>query len=109
MNIHHLNEKIPYIAISFQKQSNDYIADLTHTFHIVSRMVELGQNVIRQLAPDLSSPRLGVHWPPFTSIQHLHLHVMAPQESIGFLGNLIFRPDSYWFVSVRNDYCSQPF
>lgn len=45
--------------------------------------------------------RLGLHWPPI--IQHLHVHVMSPPESMSwFSKRIIFRPNSYWFVSVSS-------
>jgi len=42
---------------------------------------------------------LGFHWPPFHSIAHLHLHVIAPSDSMGFISRTIFRPNSWWFVT----------
>jgi diadenosine tetraphosphate (Ap4A) HIT family hydrolase len=42
---------------------------------------------------------MGFHWPPFHTVSHLHLHVIAPSDTIGFVGRLMFRPNSYWFVS----------
>jgi len=42
---------------------------------------------------------MGFHWPPFHTVNHLHLHVIAPSDSIGFIARQIFRPNSYWFIS----------
>jgi len=42
---------------------------------------------------------MGFHWPPFHTVNHLHLHVIAPSDSIGFIGRQIFRPNSYWFIT----------
>jgi hypothetical protein len=44
--------------------------------------------------------RLGFHYPPFNSVQHLHLHAISPASSMSFVSRLIFRPGSWWFVSV---------
>lgn len=49
---------------------------------------------------DLKSVRTGFHWPPFNSINHLHLHVISPIESMSFVKRMMFKPDSMWFVSV---------
>jgi len=46
----------------------------------------------------LSKTLMGFHWPPFHTISHLHLHVISPSDQIGFIGRIIFRPNSYWFV-----------
>lgn len=47
----------------------------------------------------LDDARLGYHWPPFRSVKHLHLHAIAPASEMGFISRLIFKKDSYWFVS----------
>lgn len=44
--------------------------------------------------------RFGFHYPPFNSIQHLHLHAISPASSMSFVSRIIFRPDSLWFVTV---------
>lgn len=43
--------------------------------------------------------RFGFHY-PFVMISHLHLHVISPVSEMGFFGRLLFRPNSYWFVTV---------
>ncbi|XP_012270336.2 histidine triad nucleotide-binding protein 3-like isoform X2 [Orussus abietinus] len=49
---------------------------------------------------DLSSVRTGFHWPPFNTINHLHLHVIAPLENMDFLRRIMFKPNSWWFVGT---------
>lgn len=49
---------------------------------------------------DINEIRLGFHVPPFHSVKHLHLHGIAPSSSMGLIGRLIFRSDSYWFKTV---------
>lgn len=45
---------------------------------------------------------LGFHWPPFHMVSHLHLHVIAPADQMGFIARNMFRPNSMWFVSVSD-------
>lgn len=49
---------------------------------------------------DTKDALFGFHWPPFTSIKHLHMHAIAPASEMGFLSRLIFRPSSFWFRTV---------
>lgn len=68
----------------------------------VERMVSIGKEVLAQQGGLSDSARLGFHWPPFHTISHLHLHVISPEEEMGFIARGIFKKDSFWFVSVRN-------
>ena len=77
-----------------------------HSEHIpvIQKLEEIGKTVLQERVPgcDANEARLGFHWPPFSSIPHLHMHVLAPVSSMGFIKrNLIFRKDSMAFVSVE--------
>ncbi len=52
----------------------------------------------------MSPCRYGVHWPPLVLISHLHLHIIAPEGAISFMGRLFFRPNSYWFSTVSSSF-----
>lgn len=47
-----------------------------------------------------ASTRTGFHWPPFNTVDHLHLHVISPIENMNFMRKMMFHPNSYYFVSV---------
>ncbi|GAB6029935.1 hypothetical protein CHUAL_005630 [Chamberlinius hualienensis] len=68
---------------------------------LVEDLVQIGTKVLQEQGGDLDDVSLGFHRPPFTSISHLHLHVMSPTSSMGFISRLIFKPDSYWFTTVK--------
>jgi hypothetical protein len=75
---------------------------------LADRLVEVGQKVLKEkITADEGKevyleeiPKvLGYHWPPFHTIAHLHLHVIAPANEMGFISRTIFRPNSWWFVT----------
>ncbi|XP_063836403.1 adenosine 5'-monophosphoramidase HINT3-like [Ostrinia nubilalis] len=66
---------------------------------LVQHMLTVAQDILQKNNLSLQDARLGYHWPPFRSVKHLHLHTIAPESDMGFIGRLIFRKDSYWFVS----------
>ncbi|KAL4657509.1 histidine triad nucleotide-binding protein 3 [Arapaima gigas] len=68
---------------------------------LVEKMVELGKTMLQNNnVTDLEDIRFGFHWPPFCSVTHLHLHVLAPASQMGFMSRLVYRPNSYWFITA---------
>ena len=67
---------------------------------LVKKMVAAGKDYLLRVNGNLEDARLGFHWPPFTSISHLHLHVISPVQTMGWIASFIFRENSFWFVTA---------
>lgn len=63
-------------------------------------MLSTVDTIVDKLGLDKSSTRTGFHWPPFTTVNHLHLHLISPVQNMSFVKRMMFKPDSIWFVSV---------
>lgn len=66
---------------------------------LVQKMVDTGKKLMQEQGIELDEVRYGFHWPPFYSISHLHLHVIAPVSEMSFVSKLIFKPNTWWFVT----------
>uniref|UniRef100_A0A3P8RYZ7 HIT domain-containing protein n=1 Tax=Amphiprion percula TaxID=161767 RepID=A0A3P8RYZ7_AMPPE len=66
---------------------------------LVEQMVEMGRSILEKNKV-LEDIRMGFHLPPFTSVPHLHLHVLAPASKMVLKSQLRYGPQSHWFISV---------
>ncbi|CAJ1078053.1 histidine triad nucleotide-binding protein 3-like [Xyrichtys novacula] len=80
----------------------DYCKALrTDDIPLVERMVQMGQEALeKNKASCLDDVRMGFHMPPFSSVPHLHLHVLAPASKMTLKSQLRYGPQSHWFITV---------
>ena len=71
-----------------------------HT-ELVKGMYEFGKDYLRSVGKDdnLNDALFGFHYPPYISIDHLHLHVICPASSMNFTNTNLFRKDTWYFIS----------
>ena len=88
-----------YLIVPRQHLPNVKYLDSTYV-SIVERMVEVGKSLLQKQGGDTKDVRTGFHWPPFTSVKHLHLHVISPTSDLGFLArNVVYKPDGWVFAT----------
>ncbi|EKX37765.1 hypothetical protein GUITHDRAFT_154878 [Guillardia theta CCMP2712] len=79
--------------------------DVTSLTKEHSFMVESMHNVaVKQLKDhgyDIGESIIGFHIPPFISVPHLHMHVIAPSSSIVFWKRLKYLQGTCWFVDSK--------
>lgn len=58
------------------------------------------RNVLQKSQLDPADASFGFHWPPFTSVPHLHMHGIAPVSKMSFVARWIFKPFNMWYCTV---------
>ncbi|GAB1610654.1 histidine triad nucleotide-binding protein 3-like [Argonauta hians] len=83
--------------------SKQHIRDAKHltgdNVTLVEKMVHVGKQVLEEKGGNVDDIRMGFHWPPFHSVNHLHLHVISPLKEMGLVARTMFKLNSFWFVS----------
>lgn len=74
----------------------------SHDIPLVEHMLNVGKVILQQQHADLSKARFGFHWPPFNSVNHLHLHAISPDDRIKLRFRLRGAYSQWmpWFKSV---------
>lgn len=57
-------------------------------------------NLLKDKNVNLDDVSYGFHWPPFTSIDHLHMHAIAPASKMSFFARQVFKPINMWYCTV---------
>ncbi|XP_055016024.1 adenosine 5'-monophosphoramidase HINT3-like isoform X2 [Boleophthalmus pectinirostris] len=68
---------------------------------LVEQMKDMGMRILQMNnVSDLDDIRMGFHVPPFSSVPHLHLHVLAPGSQMSHKSMLRYGPQSHWFITT---------
>ena len=111
--IHFSNEKVvlfsdikPAAKHHYLVIPREHIKDatqLTTSDHVdlVQEMVRAGTEYLTSICGEtaLEDSKFGFHYPPFISVQHLHLHVIYPYSEVRMIGSMLFPEDRWYFVS----------
>lgn len=66
------------------------------------------RNLLSTKNVNLDDVSYGFHWPPFTSIDHLHMHAIAPASKMRFVARQVFKPINMWYCSVSKSNVAKP-
>ncbi|EDV39872.1 uncharacterized protein Dana_GF10237 [Drosophila ananassae] len=89
-----------YLAVTKEHHNSLKTLNKSHE-DLVARMEEGLKQFLREKGVATDDALLGFHLPPFITVNHLHMHAIAPRSQMGFLSKLIFLP-SAWFKTADN-------
>ncbi len=87
-----------YLIVPKAHHGNVKHLDSNHC-KMVQQMVAIAEQVLRDKGCNLNNSRLGFHWPPFHSIEHLHLHALSPVSEMNFVSRRFIFRQNYPMVS----------
>ncbi|XP_055322194.1 adenosine 5'-monophosphoramidase HINT3-like [Sitodiplosis mosellana] len=87
-----------YLAVPKNHMQNVRECTLDDKDLIIEMQNEL-RNLLSVKNVNLDDVSYGFHWPPFTSIDHLHMHAIAPVSKMGFVQRLVFKPINMWYCT----------
>jgi len=70
---------------------------------LVLRLKDIGMKLVDRYYPssrECGDYRLRFHRPPFNSVSHLHLHVLAPASSFPISTHIVFAAPTPWAIDV---------
>ena len=68
---------------------------------LVLEMYEYGKQFLGTVinSENFDEALFGFHFPPFISVDHLHLHCIYPSTTMSFIQSIVFHKNSWYFVS----------
>jgi diadenosine tetraphosphate (Ap4A) HIT family hydrolase len=99
--------KAPVHALVIPKRQIPSVNDLNPTTDVdlVMSMRDMGIEIIRAEEPDALERGdyiVCFQIPPFNSVDHLHLHVLAPASHMTTLMRFVYKVDTFWCASVNS-------
>ena len=98
----HPAAKHHYLVIPITHVNNPKELKGAKDAELVKKMYECGKNFLNSVESDtelLEDSLFGFHYPPFVSIEHLHLHIICPASNMDSTNASLFRKDTWYFVS----------
>ncbi|TKR60475.1 hypothetical protein L596_027717 [Steinernema carpocapsae] len=98
----------PHHYLALSKTHINRPADLTPAdIGLLEDMVKLGRELLREQLKEKGQAdtvedmlRMGFHFPPMTSVNHLHMHVLYPISQMSFLNKkIVFRPSRFFHTT----------
>ncbi len=89
-----------YLVIPKAHHGNVKYLNSSHR-SVVERLGVIGKQVLRDKNCNLNDSRLGFHWPPFHSIEHLHMHVLCPVSTMNFVSRRMIFRHNYPLVTLE--------
>ncbi|XP_076801337.1 adenosine 5'-monophosphoramidase HINT3-like [Clavelina lepadiformis] len=97
----HPAAKHHYLVVPRKHINNPKTLEGEEHAKMVEEMYGFGKQYLESLdtAELATDARYGFHFPPFISIEHLHLHVICPASSMNFTHTNLFRENTWYFLS----------
>ncbi|KAH8268784.1 hypothetical protein KR018_006642 [Drosophila ironensis] len=87
-----------YLAVT--KEHHQSLKELNKSHEgLVTRLEEGLKQFLRDKGVSTEDALLGFHLPPFITVNHLHMHAIAPRSEMGLISKFVFMP-SAWFKTV---------
>lgn len=92
-----------YHFLSIPKEHIVNVNSLTTSDHkrLLDTLMSEGKRILQEQGGDVNDCLLGFHLPPFNTVGHLHLHVIAPVSNLSFLQRWILKPNTWWFATAE--------
>jgi len=70
---------------------------------LVQDMLNVGKQLVETHIPEnlRTTVKFGYHVPPFTSVDHLHMHVLAGKPHSYWSGHVSFAKNTPWFITAE--------
>uniref|UniRef100_A0A1B0G2W6 HIT domain-containing protein n=1 Tax=Glossina morsitans morsitans TaxID=37546 RepID=A0A1B0G2W6_GLOMM len=88
-----------YLAVP-KRHSESLVALTKNDIEIVNTLESGMRTFLATKVIESNETLFGFHMPPFITVEHLHLHSIAPRSNMSFLIRFIFKPHSACFKLV---------